>query len=183
MCTLTNKNRIDAVLRVEKFTSTKRINENLSKTSDHLNLKSEIGERFVYDSISVLKPIKSYEKNLDCQITNSGIPYLQKQTRSKPINIQVSKPEPIIKKTPKVEKIKNKFLDNSNTKHVKSDKKFDLKKQKTGAKIENDSKLSTYDTMYIRKTQRNQIYALNKLMTELEHRDFMDFCRDNNIQL
>lgn len=34
-----------------------------------------------------------------------------------------------------------------------------------------------------KRVQRNQIYALNELMTKMEHEDFLYFCKQNNISL
>lgn len=73
-----NKNRIDAVLRVDKFSPHKHNNGNGTD-----NLRAEF-KRWG-SSISVLKPINGTKTSpalpgdIDVQITNVGIPYLNKE--------------------------------------------------------------------------------------------------------
>lgn len=76
MVTYTNKNRIDAVLRVEKFSIK-------NAESGTKNIKSELTERIIYNSITVLNPIypKNFEKHQDVQITNVGVPYMRKDNQ------------------------------------------------------------------------------------------------------
>ena len=82
MCTYTNKNRIDAVLRVEKFTTQK----------SNLSIRAEITQKIYYNSnykslSSVLKPTSKSENqhrsDLDVRISNVGIPFVQKEVRDK----------------------------------------------------------------------------------------------------
>ena len=75
MVTYTNKNRIDSVLRVEKFSIK-------NPETESKNIKSDLTERIIYNSITVLNPIsKNFENARDAHITNVGVPYLRKDNQ------------------------------------------------------------------------------------------------------
>ena len=69
----TSKSRLEAVLRVDNFNS---------KNSDAgiKSIDSEKGRnKIYYNSISVIKPLKSSQHEILGRITNSDIPYLTKE--------------------------------------------------------------------------------------------------------
>ena len=103
MCTYTNKNRIDAVLRVEKFSTPKSSNifTSAANTPSSLNIRSEITQKIYYNPhnyksvSSVLKQGKENQADLNVQITNVGIPYAHKEQR---IKVKVQKDTNLIVK-------------------------------------------------------------------------------------
>jgi hypothetical protein len=103
MCTYTNKSRIDAVLRVEKFSTPKSSNifTSASNTQSSLNIRSEITQKIYYNPhnyksvSSVLKQGKENQGDLNVQITNVGIPYVSKEQR---IKVKIQKDPDLIAK-------------------------------------------------------------------------------------
>ncbi len=98
----TNKNRIDAVLRVEKFSTSKsNIFTSAANSQTTLNMRSEITQKIYYNPhnyksmSSVFKQAKENQSALNVQVTSVGIPYVQKEPR---IHVQVPKVKNLISK-------------------------------------------------------------------------------------
>ena len=81
-----NKNRIDAIIRVDKFTAKHNATDNLRAEFKRWG-----------SSLSVLKPINNkpvgaITGDIDVQITNVGIPYLNKENIGKKVKLNKKSP-------------------------------------------------------------------------------------------